>query len=125
MSTKPARSLHELAAMALAVLRRDGTGPEGGGSNGTFRATAQTGDGKLLELSLSGPDIPAAPPDGIAPPELVRDTMDWTATHTLKLLAPLTVFELAWRANEPPRIIAFSRGDWEAALAELAAAGRG
>ncbi len=114
MSTK-ARSLHELAGMALAVLRRDGEK-----TDGTFHATAQTGDGKPLELSLSGPDIPAAPPDRIAPPELVRDTMDWTATHTLKLRAPLTVFELAWRNGEPARIITFSRGDWEDALAELA-----
>ncbi len=118
MSTA-ARSLHELAGMALAVLRRDGDGGDGDQTDGMFHASSQTGDGPPLELYLSGPDIPAAPPDGIAPPELVRDTMDWTATHTLKLLAPLTVFELAWRAGEPPRIIAFSRGDWEDALAEL------
>ncbi len=116
MST-PARGPHELAGMALAVLRRDGDK-----SDGTFRATAQSGDSNPLELSLAGPDIPTAPPDGIAPPELVRDTMDWTATHTLQVRAPLTVLELAWRAGEPPRIIAFSRGDWEDALAELVGA---
>ena len=69
---------------------------------------------------IPGPDIPDPPPPGIAPPELARETMDWTATHTLKVMALLDVVELAWRAHEPPRIIAFSRGDWEDALSALA-----
>ncbi len=44
----------------------------------------------------------------------------WVATYRLKVHAPLIVLDLAWRDDDPLRIMTFSRGDWEAGLMALA-----
>lgn len=38
----------------------------------------------------------------------------------MRVRAPLITLEVAWNENEPLRIMAFNRGDWEAALTALA-----
>ncbi len=110
--TAPAESpavLRQLANEALAVLAR----------SGSRRLEAERA-GVKLSLSLKGPDIPASVPATYAPPRLVQDTTTWIGSYTLRVRAPLTTLEVAWNENEPLRIMAFSRGDWEAALTALA-----
>lgn len=58
-----------------------------------------------------------------APPRLVQDTTTWIGSYTLRVRAPLTTLEVAWNENGPLRIMAFSRGDWEAALTAAFAQG--
>lgn len=107
-------ALHELAALALAALARDGgAGPE--------RWSAEVaGGGIRFRIELHGPDLPADVPATIAPPALVRGTRRWRGRYHLAVRAPLTVLELEWNPDEPVRVFAFSRGTWEDALAELA-----
>src|SRR5687767_12134419 len=40
--------------------------------------------------------------------------------RTLRVNAPRNVLEVEWRAQRPLRVMAFSRGTWEHALARLA-----
>ena len=41
-------------------------------------------------------------------------------TYRLTVNAPLVVFDIAWRPDEPLRIMNFSRGNWEQELITLA-----
>jgi hypothetical protein len=103
-------SLHALAAAALALLARQG---------GT-RATCTTPDGPPLEIGYRGP-WPAAPvPDRIVAPGEVPRARPWVGAQRLTVKAPLLVFDIAWNADEPLRIMTFSRGDWETHLLTLA-----
>ena len=104
-------SLHELARLALAVVARDG-------EQGAVTGVAE---GVRFNIQLVGPDVPDAVPVPIATPALVEQTPRWRGAYHLKVTAPLTVLELEWNPDEPLRILAFSRGTWEGALADLAA----
>jgi hypothetical protein len=109
-------SLGELAAMALAVLERDGgAGPDG------LSVEATAADGTGFRIALRGPDLPVRVPATIAPPDLVRASRGWRGAYRLAVRVPVTVLELEWNPDEPARVFAFSRGAWEDALAALAA----
>lgn len=108
--------VRRLAEAALAALGRDAEALADGG----WRRTAVSGTVPLT-VSLSGPDVPAGVPPETASPQMVQEDPKWTGAYTLQVRAPLIVFELAWNPDEPLRIVAFSRGDWEQALAALAA----
>ncbi|MAF48576.1 MAG: hypothetical protein QGH73_14930 [Rhodospirillales bacterium] len=112
------RNLKDLAEAALSILAAGGL--DSGDGARTARAAR---DGIEFNISLSGPDPAPEFPDGICPPEIVRETPGWTGTHTLKVMTPLNVLEISWNEGEAPRIMAFSRGTWEDALGALA--GRG
>lgn len=104
-------SLSDLAQAALAVVGKRG-GP------GVHAAVL---DGIQFAITLDGPDLPDAIPEKFAPPKMVRESMDWTGTYTLKVAAPCIVLEIAWNPGEPFRLMGFSRGSWENALTRLAA----
>ncbi len=104
-----------LARAALAVLatgERDGDG---------WTVAAERA-GVRFRLRLTGPDLPADVPAALAAPELIQTQPHWRPRYTLQVRAPLIAFELMWTPEEPLRIVAFSRGDWEAALTDWAAA---
>jgi hypothetical protein len=71
-------SLSDLAQAALAVVGKRG-GP------GVHAAVL---DGIQFAITLDGPDLPDAIPEKFAPPKMVRESMDWTGTYTLKVAAP-------------------------------------
>jgi hypothetical protein len=112
-------SLQELAATALAVLARDASA-----GAGAWRA-AGSACGIDLRIVASGPELPTSVPEAIALPELVRRAAQWRGAYRLNVRAPVNVLELEWNPGEPLRIFAFSRGEWETALAELARRGPG
>jgi hypothetical protein len=123
--------LKSLAEAALAVLARQGQGPAPGEKAGSTEGTAKqwrfetkTPEGMQFEIRLTGPDVPATIPDTVvAASEIPRD-LQWRETYRLVVSPPLIVLDLGWRADEPLRIMTFSRGDWEAQLLE-AGKGRG
>lgn len=111
MTGETAPSLHTLAAAALRLL-------EQGGPDLSDRALPGT---PPLSVHYRGPRPVAPVPDAVVAPAEVPRHRPWLGAHRLTVRAPLTVFEIAWNAGEPLRIMNFSRGDWEAQL--LAAAG--
>ncbi|MCC2097274.1 MAG: hypothetical protein KDJ29_10305 [Hyphomicrobiales bacterium] len=114
--------VHELAALALLALagdgREDSSGPMPGDS--TWRLAAQTRRGTELTVSCSGPDLPSYLPDETIRPADVGKQIPWAGVYRLVVRAPLTVFDLYWKPEEPLRILQFSRGDWEDDLRRLA-----
>ena len=120
MSATP-DALRRLAETALSALGRDAalSGETAAIGDGGWRRTLVSADVPLT-LSLMGPDLPAGVPLQTASPQMVRENPAWTGIYTLKVRAPLTVLELAWTPDQPLRVLAFSRGSWEQALAALA-----
>jgi hypothetical protein len=129
--TVTAPVLMALAEAALGLLARDGAASPGGENVGdttwTIRAGAgETGNGGRdgsdggaaapLDISCSGPDLPTGIPAEVAHPSVIPFERPWVATYRLKVHAPLIVLDLAWRDDNPLRIMTFSRGDWEDAL---------
>ena len=45
----------------------------------------------------------------------------WIGAHRLVLRVPLVVLDVCWNEDEPVRIMAFCRGDWEDDLLEATA----
>lgn len=90
--------VHELARAALARLKRAGGGVAVSGG---------------LEISYDGPAMPESVPHGITGYQDVLDGGPWEGAHRLVVRAPLVVLDIAWNADEPVRIMGFSRGDWE------------
>ena len=100
-------AVHDIARAALAVLRRQGRRAAAGG-------WAYSAD--RFNISLTGDDLPPDVTAAIADTRLVAASLGWRGAYTLKVSAPRTVFEITWSANEPVRIMVFSRGEWERAL---------
>jgi hypothetical protein len=98
-----------LARAALAVLAA-------GARDGDGWTVAAERDGVRFRLRLTGPDLPADIPAALAAPELIQAQPHWRPRYTLQVRAPLIAFELMWTPEDPLRIVAFSRGDWEAVL---------
>jgi len=101
-------NVRALAHAALARLR-DGDG----------KATLLAGaNGVELDISYAGPAAPETVPEDIASYDMVTEQdPKWLGTHRLTIHAPLVVFDLMWNADEPLRILGYSRGEWERALA--------
>ncbi len=116
MSDTQEKSLHELVGAALKVARRDG---RPGGENLRIAEHPATGFTVSLEGAGAPPEIQAE----FAPPAMVRETRAWRGSHLLTVMAPLKVLQIAWNADEPFRIMSFSRGDWEAVLGTWARGG--
>lgn len=113
--TRTAPILSELAETALRLLVRRG---ERGASGWTFAASAP--DGARLDLRCNGPNLPETIPSETAHPSTIPKQRPWTGAYRLTVKAPLLVLDLYWNADEPMRIMQFSRGDWEDALRALA-----
>ncbi len=113
--------LKELSEAALALLARDGAATDGGVNDGdqTWRVETDSPDGVNFEISLSGPDLPAAVPALTAHPGDIPKERPWTGTYRLAVAAPIIAFDIYWRADAPLRIMTFSRGDWEDGLKAL------
>jgi hypothetical protein len=120
--TDPA--LKQNGTAALALLNRDGAKTAGGPNPGdtTWRLTTETAGGVAFDISLTGPDLPSAVPDETTHPALIPKERPWTGEYRLIVTAPLIVYDIYWKSASPLRIMNFSRGDWEAELAALAAA---
>lgn len=120
--TTTAPELKEFSRAALTLLTRDGAAADGGGNPGdrTWRLTTTSPSGEPFGISCTGPDIPAAIPDETAHPSVIPYQRPWVATYRLTVTAPLVVFDIAWRPEEPLRIMNFSRGNWEDELVALA-----
>ena len=119
--TTTAPELKALAGAALGLLSRHGEATEGGGNAGdtTWAVTAAAGDA-TLSIRSSGPDLPTTIPAAMAHPSVIPYDRPWVGAYRLIVAAPLVVLDLAWRPREPLRIMNFSRGNWEADLAQLA-----
>lgn len=76
--------------------------------------------GQKIDLRLHGPDMPDDIPHETIQPKDVARQIPWAGTYRLELRAPLICFDLYWKADEPLRIMQFSRGDWEEDIAALA-----
>jgi len=106
--------LTALAEAALRVLARDG---DRDGAGWHYRT--ETGEGQAFDIRCDGPDLPAAiPAETILPSDIPKDP-NWRGAHRLVVAPPLIALDLCWTANEPLRIMTFSRGDWEDALLAL------
>lgn len=113
---EPEVEAHRLIARrALSFLGRGGARD----ANGMLSAQGEVA-GLRLSVALTGPGLPDDVPPALASPAQVRDTIAWGGTYLLVIRAPRNVFEIAWNLDDPVRIMAFSRGDWEDALAQLA-----
>jgi hypothetical protein len=118
--TVTAPVLAALAEAALAMLAEKGAASPGGENAGDTSWTIRTGEGANggapLDISCSGPDLPAGIPAEVAHPSVIPYERPWVPTYRLKVHAPLIVLDLAWRDGDPLRIMTFSRGEWEEAL---------
>lgn len=114
--------LTAFAAAALALLGRDGLMSEEGENPGdrTWRLEATSSAGTPFEIRFTGPDLAVGIPDEMAHPSVIPFQRPWVGVCRLSVKAPLAVFDLAWRPNEPLRIMNFSRGNWEDELLDLA-----
>jgi hypothetical protein len=109
----PARGV--LAEAALRILARDGRP-----TDGEWCTSVAYRGGVPIRIRCIGPDLPTRVPAEIASHELIARERRWTGAYRLVITAPLIVFDLNWNANEPLRIMSFSRGDWERGLLALA-----
>ena len=108
--------LKELAGAALAALARKGTKTEDGSKAATWSLVTTLPDGMTCEIRCVGPDLPASIPDTTAFPADIPKDPKWRETYRLVVSPPVVALDLAWRTEDPMRILTFSRGDWEAAL---------
>ena len=119
--SETAPELKALAEAALTVLARDGArGEDAPSGDSTWRFDTETPEGMAFEIRCTGPDLPATVPDDTAFPADIPKDPKWKGTHRLIVAPPLVAFDICWRADEPLRIMTFSRGDWEAQLTDLA-----
>ncbi len=73
--------------------------------------------GEDVQITYSGPAMPHTIPASIASHDLVlAQDPGWAGAYRLTVRSPLVVFDLNWNADEPVRIMGFSRGDWERTL---------
>ena len=114
--------LKELTRAALVFLLRDGEANQAGENPGdkTWALTATSRDGTTLSISCTGPDLPTNVPVDTAHPSVIPFERPWIGVYRLIVAAPLVVLDIAWRPDEPLRIMNFSRGNWEDELTELA-----
>lgn len=114
--------LTEMGQAALSILARKGVKSDGSANSNdvTWRLETETPEGVKFDLSLSGPDLPDRLPDQSIHPTLIPKERPWTGEYRLTVRAPLTVYDIYWKTEEPLRIMTFSRGDWEAELTALA-----
>ena len=80
-------------------------------------------NGTVLTIRCGGPDLPTHVPDQtVFSPSIPKDP-NWLGTHRLVILAPITGFDISWKSVDgqdgPPRIMTFSRADWEDGLIKL------
>ncbi len=114
--------LSEPGASALSLLAARGIRGEGGGNPGdsTWILETETPDGVRFNISCSGPDLPTRMAELMAHPANIPKERPWTGTYRLSVKAPLPVFDIYWKPDEPLRVMNFSRGEWERELAALA-----
>ena len=114
--------LRELAEAALAALARKGAKTDDGSkSSATWSLVTTLSGGKTCEIRCVGPDLPASIPDTTVFPSDIPKDPKWRETYRLVVSPPVVALDLAWRTEDPMRILTFSRGDWEAALIAMAA----
>lgn len=113
-TTPPA--MKDFANAALSLLGGQGQKT----ADDLWELSLQTKDGAQIDISCTGPDLPATIPDDRAHPSVIPFERPWVATYRLTVNAPLVVFDIAWRPDEPLRIMNFSRGNWEDELVSLA-----
>ncbi len=109
--TTTAPEMKDFANAALALLGAQG---EASG-NGFWKASVEA-----FEIICTGPELPGSIPDDRAHPSVIPFERPWEPTYRLTVNAPLVVFDIAWRPDEPLRIMNFSRGNWEDELIALA-----
>ncbi len=116
--------LKALAGAALSLIARAGadTGEKDFDGRPVRRFAATISDGQTMEIAFAGADIPSGIPDRTAHPSDIPFERPWVGDYRLAVSAPLVVMDLFWKGDEPLRIMGFSRGDWEADLAEMAGA---
>lgn len=120
--TTTAPELKSLSSAALSLLARDAgaaMSTEDTGKN-AWTVIAAVPDRPELTVRCTGPDLPSVIPNNMAHPSVIPFERPWIGTYRLIVRAPLVVLDLYWRAEEPLRIMGFSRGDWEADLEALA-----
>lgn len=108
--TETAPALKALAEAGLAVLAGKGTRAADGSS---WSYAARTPAGIHLDIRCTGPDLPKTVPVHTVHPSLIPRQRPWVGRYRLIVRSPLLVFDLYWNADEPLRIMTFSRGDWE------------
>jgi len=115
--------LTSMGEAALSLLDGKSAKSDGGANPGdnTWRLETETPEGVKFDISLSGPNLPNTIPNEITHPTLIPKERPWTGQYRLIVSAPLTVFDIYWEAQNPLRIMTFSRGDWEAELTSLSA----
>ena len=115
--TQTAPALTDLAEAALAVLAGKGARASDGSAWG-YAATTPTG--ARIDVRCTGPDLPKTVPAQTVHPSMIPKQRPWVGKYRLIVNAPLLVFDLYWNADEPLRIMTFSRGDWERDLRSYA-----
>ncbi len=118
----PTTTAPELKALSRATLTLLGDVAAGTGENPDdkdWRLISTSPDGAAITVSCTGPDLPAAIPDDTAHPSVIPFERPWLGVYRLTVAAPLVVFDIAWRPDEPLRIMNFSRGNWEETLTAL------
>ena len=111
-SSQTAAAIKSLGDAALARLAQAGDQSD----DGAWTVQLQTANGFALEITCTGPDLPAmVPEETISPTDIPKDPK-WQGSHRLLIAAPLVAFDLYWRPGEPMRLMSFSRGDWEQVL---------
>lgn len=120
--TTTAPALKAFAAAALGILARDGVVADGGEMPGdrSWRYETTAPSGARFDIRCTGPDLPDRIPDETAHPSVIPYERPWLMVHRLTVKAPLVVVDLAWRPDEPLRIMNFSRGNWEDELVAMA-----
>ena len=112
----------QLAEAALSLLAGNANRADGGDhpKDSRWRFETEMSDGFVLAIHCSGPDLPARVPASTVLPADIPNELKWVGTYRLAVAAPLTVFDISWRVDEPLRIMNFSRGDWERELLSIA-----
>jgi len=115
--TRTAAPLLALSQAALSLLAARGTLA---GDPPTWHLATSAPGGTRIEITCSGPDLPAAVSSETIHPSAIPKQRNWVGRYRLVVHAPLRVLELHWNAGEPLRIMQFSRGVWEDDLLALA-----
>jgi len=115
--TETAPAIAELAEAALGLLAAKGQRAADGAASLFAAATPR---GARFDIRCAGPDLPKSIPTRTVHPSMIPKQRPWTGTYRLTVKAPLLVFDLYWNADEPLRIMQFSRGEWERELRSLA-----
>lgn len=104
----------------MAILAREGAQTQGEvGGELVWRFVGKTPEGIRFEVRCTGPDLPTTVPAEAALPSDIPKHPKWRGTYRLVVAPPLVAFDICWRLDEPLRIMTFSRGDWEARLADM------